>query len=44
MQTHFYWLVLGLGWDYLATEGIISLAPLQKLDNQMKWSNLLDRI
>jgi hypothetical protein len=27
-QIHSFWQVLGLGWDYLATEGIISLACL----------------
>jgi hypothetical protein len=30
MQIDAFWMVLGLGWVYLATEGIISLASLTK--------------
>jgi hypothetical protein len=30
MQIDYFWLVLDLGCVYLATEGIISLAPLTK--------------
>jgi hypothetical protein len=30
MQIDSFWLVLGLGWVYLATKGIISLACLTK--------------
>jgi hypothetical protein len=29
-QRDSFWMVLGLGWDYLATEGFISLARLTK--------------